>query len=75
MISIFKTTVSSMDDLNKLEPYLNSIMDDLKWTIDLFDCDKILRVKSSINKNSEIVSLVNGLGFECENLATFYSEP
>ena len=75
MISIFRTTVSSKDDMNKLAPYLNSIMDDLKWTIDLFDCDKILRVKSSINKNSEIVSLVNGLGFECENLETFYSEP
>ncbi len=75
MISIFKTSVSSTDDLNKLAPYLNGLMEDLKWTIDLFDCDKILRVRSSINKNTEIVSLVNGLGFECENLETFYSEP
>ncbi|WP_407430076.1 hypothetical protein [Arcticibacter sp.] len=75
MISIFKTSVASSDDLNKLRPYLNSLMEDLRWTIDLFDSDRILRVKSSVNKNAEIIAVVNELGFECENLETFYSEP
>ena len=75
MISIFRTSVASKDDLNKLGPYLNALMEDLRWTVDLFDCDKILRVKSSVNKNAEIIAVVNGLGFECENLETFYSEP
>jgi hypothetical protein len=75
MISIFKTSVASADDLNKLRPYLNALMEDLRWTIDLFDSDRILRVKSSVNKNDEIISVVNRLGFECENLETFYSEP
>jgi hypothetical protein len=75
MISIFKTSVASTDDLSKLRPYLNGLMEDLFWTIDLFDSDKILRVKSKVNKNNEIISIVNGLGFDCENLETFYSEP
>jgi hypothetical protein len=75
MISIFRTSVDSSDDLNKLKPYLNALMEDLRWTIDLFDSDKILRVKSTVNKNKEIISIVNGLGFDCENLETFYSEP
>jgi hypothetical protein len=75
MISIFRTTVASMEDLNKLAPLLNALMEDLKWTIDLFDSDKILRVKSQVNKNEEIISVVSGLGFDCENLETFYSEP
>lgn len=75
MISIFRTTVGSSDDLRILEPYLNAIIKDLKWTIDLLDSDKILRVKSSVNKNHEIISIVNRLGFDCENLETFYSEP
>jgi hypothetical protein len=75
MISIFRTTVASMEDLNKLAPFLNALMEDLKWTIDLFDSDKILRVKSQVNKNEEIISVVSGLGFDCENLETFYSEP
>jgi hypothetical protein len=75
MISIFKTNVSTNHDLKKLKPYLNSLMEDLKWTIDLFDSDRILRVDSSMNKNREITSVVNSLGFVCINLATFYSEP
>jgi len=75
MISIFRTSVASSDDLNKLTPYLNALMEDLRWTIDLFDSDRILRVKSSVNKNNEIISVVNGLGFDCENMETFYSEP
>jgi len=75
MISIFRTSVASSDDLNKLTPYLNALMEDLRWTIDLFDSERILRVKSSVNKNNEIISVVNGLGFDCENMETFYSEP
>jgi len=75
MISIFKTSVASSQDLNKLTPYLNSLMDDVKWTIDLFDSDRILRVISNVNKNDEIISVVNKLGYDCENLETFYSAP
>jgi hypothetical protein len=75
MISIFKTSVASNQDLNRLKPYLNSLVEDLKWTIDLFDSDRILRVISSVNKNEEIISVVNELGYDCENLETFYSEP
>ena len=75
MISIFKTSVSSVEDLNKLKPYLNALMEDIKWTIDLFDSDRILRVISSVDKNKEIISVVNGLGFDCENLETFYAAP
>jgi hypothetical protein len=75
MISIFKTSVASSQDLNKLTPYLNSLMDDVKWTIDLFDSDRILRVISNVNKNEEIISVVNKLGYDCENLETFYSAP
>jgi hypothetical protein len=75
MISIFKTNVASHQDLNRLKPYLNSLVEDLKWTIDLFDSDRILRVISKVNKNDEIISVVNQLGYDCENLETFYSEP
>jgi len=75
MISIFRTDVATSADLSRVSPFLNGLMNDLIWTIDLSDCDKILRVKSGVNKNDEIISVVKGLGFDCENLATFYSEP
>ena len=75
MISIFKTNIDSHHDLNQIKPYLNALKADLKWTIDLFDCDKILRVDSSVNKNEEIILAVNKMGYICENLETFYSAP
>ncbi|EOR96337.1 hypothetical protein ADIARSV_0483 [Arcticibacter svalbardensis MN12-7] len=33
-------------------------MADLKKTIDLFDCDRILRVNSKVNKNEEIIRVL-----------------
>jgi hypothetical protein len=75
MISIFKTNIASNHDLNLIRPYFNALTADLKWTIDLLDCDKILRVDSKVNKNEEIISVARSQGFLCENLDTFYTEP
>ena len=75
MISIFKTNIASKRDLNRIKPYLNALIADLKWTIDLFDSDRILRIDSQENKNEEIIRVAKNLGFECVNLGTFYSEP
>lgn len=75
MISIFKTSVDSHEDLTRLKPSLNFLSDDLKWTIDLYDADRILRVVSTVDRNSEVISVLNDLGFHCENMATFYSAP
>jgi hypothetical protein len=75
MISIFKTNIASNHDLNKIRPYFNVILADFKWTVDLLDCDKILRVDSKVNKNDEIISVARSHGFLCENLDTFHTEP
>lgn len=74
MISIFKTSIGSAQDLSRIAPILNRLSMGL-WTVDLYDCDKILRVDSGTDQNEEIVSVLNSEGFLCVNLATFYAEP
>jgi len=75
MVSIFKTTIASQQDADSMRPLLNSLLQDCTWTIDLSDCDRILRVDSCEDKNEEIISLLNSKGFLCLELATFYAEP
>ncbi len=65
----------SNGDLDVIRPHFNALPSDLKWNVDLSDCDKILRVDSQVNKNKEIISLLKQFGFTCVNLETFYSEP
>ncbi|MBC6110333.1 hypothetical protein ACFOG5_05860 [Pedobacter fastidiosus] len=75
MISIFKTNIQSENELQKIASYLNARISEIIWNIDLLDSDKILRIDSNTNKNEEVISLFNEVGYRCTNLETFYAEP
>ncbi|MCD0488577.1 hypothetical protein LPB86_10065 [Pedobacter sp. MC2016-14] len=75
MISIFKTNVASSKEAEIISPYLNKLLERLNWTIDLSDCDRILRVDSPDDKNDEVIRVLNHNGFLCIELATFYAAP
>ena len=73
MISVFKTNVQSEVELHKLKPKLN--LPDVNWNIDLYDCDKLLRIDSRENVNEIIISLFKKMGFNCTVLEVFYTPP
>ncbi|MCZ4245832.1 hypothetical protein [Pedobacter punctiformis] len=75
MISIFKTNIQSDAELGKIANHLNNLLDGATWSIDLSDCDKILRVESFVDKSDDTVSLFSRLGFNCERLQNFYAPP
>lgn len=75
MISIFKTNVTSSKEAEIISPYLNNLLERFNWTIDLSDCDRILRVDSLDDKNDEVIQVLNHNGFLCIELATFYAAP
>lgn len=75
MISIFKTNIQSENELQKIASYLNARFSEIIWNIDLLDSDRILRIDSNTNKNEEVISLFNEVGYRCTNLETFYAEP
>ncbi|PWS28714.1 hypothetical protein DHW03_02380 [Pedobacter yonginense] len=75
MISIFKTNIQSENELQKIATYLDARISEVIWNIDLLDTDRILRIDSATNKNEEIISIFNEVGYVCTNLETFYVEP
>ena len=68
MIFVFKTSVKSNMQVNKLKPHIDNLLPIAKWNFDLEDCDKILRIDSEENIVLEITTLLNIHKFSCEEL-------
>ncbi len=69
MIHVFKTSVKTKKDVLRLKFVLTDLLQSSNWNFDLDDCDKILRVESSIEIGSSIIKLLLECGFECEELS------
>lgn len=68
MIYVFKTSVKTKKDIQKLKSLLNELLQQAKWNFDLEDCDKILRIDSAIEKSEALIKVLNDNGFACEEL-------
>lgn len=66
MIVIYKTNVSDESELNVLRPYFSKIFPEIRWSFDLEDCDKILRVDGVFFEKEDVVRLLRYHGFFCE---------
>ena len=75
MVAIFKTSIGSKHDLRRVAPFLNTLIADIRWTVDIEDCDRILRVESGVDKADQIALVLSSHGFLCINLAKFDVEP
>lgn len=65
MISIFKTDVASKKQKLKVIGYLVTEYPGHRITIDLDDCDKVLRVEGNTFEEKDIITHVNEQGFAC----------
>ncbi|XZF14915.1 hypothetical protein ACTHGU_02180 [Chitinophagaceae bacterium MMS25-I14] len=68
-ILIFKTTVEDTHDQAKVRAFMDRIAGNGKWTIDLGDEDKVLRVEHPSDISPAIMSYFNEKGFFCAPLA------
>lgn len=68
MIYIFKTSIKTKRQVQKLKPHINTILPNEKWSFDLEDCDKILRIDSDENIVLQITHLLHVHKFYCEEL-------
>lgn len=62
-ILLFKTNVDKCELIN-LQAILNRI-NGIQWTIDLDDCDRVLRITSVNISEEHIEVLLKSAGFEC----------
>jgi hypothetical protein len=68
MISIFKTSIKDLSDVEELKPLLDSFLKDAKWNFDLKDCDNILRIDSPSKISDITINLLQHNGYTCEEL-------
>jgi hypothetical protein len=64
MIEIFKTNIEASEK-EKLITLLHRRFPEHEISIDLFDCDKVLRVKGKTFKAQEVIEILNSNGNSC----------
>ena len=61
---IFETNITSKKKLQSLGPVFNNHSDILKWSVDLEDIDKVLRIEATPNLSEEkVMDLIRIHGF------------
>lgn len=66
---IMRTNIQSEDRVNRIRPHLNIHPQIKRWSIDFEDIDHVLKIEASCYlQEHELVALVNGCGFDCEEL-------
>jgi len=67
-ILIFRTNVTCRKVADDLAPLFDGCSAVLKWSFDLEDCDRILRVEAPSNISEALIGLLQNKGIECEEL-------
>lgn len=67
-IYVFKTSVKSHKEINRLKPHLSKSQGQSHWNFDIEDCDNILRVESEKENKFEIMKILEDFNFACEEL-------
>jgi hypothetical protein len=67
-VLVFKTSVEDPLIVKALKPSLDRLVGDGKWSFDLTDCDKILRIASTSITAESAIDLMSHFGFQCSEL-------
>jgi tRNA G26 N,N-dimethylase Trm1 len=67
-VLVFKTNISSVEDVEKIGRVLTSESTITRWNIDRDDIDKVLRIECDQLQPEAVIKLLRDAGFECEEL-------
>ncbi|MEM6830607.1 MAG: hypothetical protein AAF551_08810 [Bacteroidota bacterium] len=68
-VLVFATDLMSRYDVQKVTRQLNKIDSILRWTVDLFDWERVLRVEvQNLKSAQEIKTILRSRGYQCEDL-------
>lgn len=68
MIGIFKTNISTQQDKHTVVTAIAGRFGSVACTVDLEDCDKVLRVVGHQLEEDQVISFVQSLGYHCSLL-------
>ena len=67
-IHVFKTNIDQIYPDCAVNITLSNHLDIEQWSIDCEDCDRVLRVVSETLNPDVIITIINSLGHECQEL-------
>jgi len=70
-ITILYPIIYSLEDLNQLSKAIGGIDGIVEWTIDLDDCDKVLRIVMDQKMEDELTTQLQSYGVNFSELETF----
>jgi hypothetical protein len=65
---VFKTNISTDQDLNIAAKILAQVNEILRWNVDRHDIDNVLRVEGRGIVPNDIIKIFRDAGFQCEEL-------
>ena len=74
-IIIMYTNICTSQDLGKLSITLDSFSSVMGWSIDMFDCDKVLRIEASKDITISLIKELRPSGIECNLKGIFNKRP
>jgi len=67
-VLVFKTNLTSIRCINNAGAYLTAHPHILRWNVDLYDCDNILRIETEQLNGADIQDILAQAGHDCEEL-------
>ena len=68
-VLVFKTNIQNQRMVDCLYPIFSDIPIVLDWSVDIEDCDNVLRIETNGNvTESDIIHMVSEIGIACEAL-------
>jgi len=67
-IFVFRTNINTLNDKLLIKDVLSEHDEIKEWSVDLQDCDKVLRIVSPTITASRVIALINQTGYDCHEL-------
>ena len=67
-VLVFKTNLVSAKDIHRISPLLGNAAGIVKWNVDQHDVDNVLRIETALLLPQDIIRMVTGAGYLCEEL-------
>ena len=68
-ILVFKTNLTTAEEILAVSPVLDEHPEILRWNVDQWDVDNVLRVEAYEPSNSSmIIQMIRNVGFDCDEL-------
>lgn len=67
-VLVFRTTVNSGGQVEQLAPALTRLLGAARWSFDLDDRDRVLRIEQGAGMSGPVIDLLARSGFGCAEL-------